>query len=64
VTASSFQVHALRDGDPVMVVGFKKTVVDPEGASMRGEGERLALGSSAPCPLLVFTIAAERRDVS
>jgi hypothetical protein len=64
VTASAFQVHALRDGDPVMVVGFKKTVVDPEGASMRGAGERLALGSSAPCPLLVFTIAAERRSVS
>jgi hypothetical protein len=63
VTASAFQVHALRDGDPVMVVGFKKMIVDPEGASMRGEGERLALGSSAPCPLLVFTLAAERRPV-
>ena len=61
VTASSFQVHALRDGDPVMVVGFKRTVVDADAASMRGEGERLALGSSAPCPLLVFSIEAERR---
>jgi len=64
VTASAYQVHALRDGDPVMVVGFKRTVVDPEGASMRGEGERLALCSSPPCPLLVFSIEAERRDVS
>ena len=63
VTASAFQVHALRDGDPVMVVGFKKTIVDPEEASMRGEGQRLALGSSAPCPLLIFTIPAERRAV-
>jgi hypothetical protein len=63
VTASSFKLHALRDGDPVMVVGFKRTVVDSEGASLRGEGERLALGSVAPCPLLLFTIEAERRPV-
>lgn len=63
VTASSWQVHALRDGDPVMVVGFKRTVVDPGEASLRQVGERLALGSQAPCPLLVFTIDAERRNV-
>jgi hypothetical protein len=63
VTASSFKVHTLREGDPVMVVGFKRTVVDPDGASMRGEGERLAVASSPPCPLLVFSIEAERRVV-
>jgi hypothetical protein len=63
VTASSYHVHALRDGDPVMVVGFKRMIVDPAAASMRGEGERLALGSSPPCPLLVFSLAAERRPV-
>jgi len=63
VTASSWQVHALRDGDPVMVVGFKRTVVDPVEASLRQAGERLALGSQPPCPLLVFSIDAERRKV-
>ncbi len=63
VTASAWQVHALRDGDPVMVVGFKRTVVDPGEASMRQAGERLALGSQAPCPLLIFSIDAERRKV-
>jgi hypothetical protein len=64
VTASAFHVHALRDGDPVMVVGFKRMTVDPDAASMRGEGQRLALGSSGSCPLLVFSIEAERRPVS
>jgi hypothetical protein len=63
VTASSWQVHALREGDPVMVVGFKRTVVDPGEASLRQPGERLAMGSQAPCPLLVFTLQAERRNV-
>jgi hypothetical protein len=63
VTVSAFTVHALREGDPVMVVGFKRTVVDSEGASLRGEGERLAMGSMSPCPLLVFSIEAERRKV-
>lgn len=60
-TASGWQVHALRDGDPVMVVGFKRTVVDPGEASLRQPGERLALASQSPCPLLVFSIDAERR---
>jgi hypothetical protein len=46
-----------------MVVGFKRTVVDPSEASLRQAGERLALGSQAPCPLLVFTIDAERRKL-
>jgi len=63
VTASSWQVHALRDGDPVMVVGFKRTVVDPGEASLRQAGERLALASQSPCPLLVFSVDAERRKV-
>jgi len=63
VTASAYTVHALREGDPVMVVGFKRTVIDAESASMRGAGERLAMGSVSPCPLLVFTIDAERRKV-
>lgn len=64
VTASGWQVHALRDGDPVMVVGFKRTTVDPSEASLRQAGERLALASQPPCPLLIFTIDAERRPSS
>lgn len=64
VTASGWQVHALRDGDPVMIVGFKRTALDPAGASLRQPGERLALASQPPCPLLIFTIDAERRPSS
>ena len=64
VTASAWHVHALRDGDPVMVVGFKRTAVDPSEASLRQPGERLALASQPPCPLLIFTIDAERRPSS
>lgn len=62
VTGSGWQVHVLRDGDPVMVVGFKKMTVDPSAASGRLPGERLALGSSS-CPLLIFSIAADRKQV-
>lgn len=68
-TPSGWQVHTLRDGDPVMVVGTKQTVLDPNdgtAGSLRGPPERLALASSASpaCPLLVFSIAAERRAQS
>jgi hypothetical protein len=62
-TSSGWQVHTLRDGDPVMVVGTKQTALDPNEGSFRGPAARLALASSASpaCPLLVFSIAAERR---
>lgn len=63
VNASGWQVHALHDGDPVMVVGFKRMFLDPDAASLREPGERLALGSQSPCPLLVFSIDAERRPM-
>jgi hypothetical protein len=63
VTASAWRVHVLRDGDPVMVVGFKRTVVDSDEASLRQPGERLALASQSSCPLLIFSIDAERRKV-
>jgi hypothetical protein len=63
VNASGWQVHALRDGDPVMVVGFKRMFVDPDAASLREPGERLALASQPPCPLLIFSIDAARRPV-
>jgi hypothetical protein len=60
-TPSSWHVHSLRDGDPVMVFGTKQTVIDPSDSGFRGPPERLALASSPPRPLVVFSIPAERR---
>lgn len=51
----------LRDGDPVLVVGFKTTTFDPDEISRRNPTPRTALASSPPRPLLIFPIAAERR---
>ena len=60
-TNSGWQIHSLRSGDPVMVVGHKQTVIDPNEPSFRGPHGRLALASAPPCPLMIFTLAAERR---
>jgi hypothetical protein len=62
-TPSGWHIHTLRDGDPVMVLGIKRTIVDPSESGLRGPPERLALASSAPRPLVVFSISAERRPV-
>lgn len=51
----------LRDGDPILVVGFKTTTFDPDEVSRRNPTPRTALASSPPRPLLIFPIAAERR---
>jgi len=63
-TNSGWQIHSLRSGDPVMVVGRKQTVVDPSEPSFRGPQGRLALASSPPYPLMIFTLAAERRPTT
>jgi hypothetical protein len=63
-TNSGWQIHSLRSGDPVMVVGRKQTVVDPSEPSFRGPKGRLALASSPPYPLMIFTLVAERRPTS
>jgi hypothetical protein len=60
-TNSGWHIHSLRSGDPVMVVGYKQTVIDPSEPSFRGPQGRLALASSAPRPLMIFPLAAERR---
>ena len=60
-TNSGWHIHSLRNGDPVMVVGYKQTVLDPSAPSFRGPQGRLALASSPPCPLMIFSLAAERR---
>ena len=58
---TGWDAFVLRDGDPVMVVGFKQTTLDPTQASLRGPAARPSVGSLAPKPLLIFPIAAERR---
>ena len=63
-TNSGWQIHSLRSGDPVMVVGRKQTVVDPSEPSFRGPQGRLALASSSNLPLMIFTLDAERRPTT
>lgn len=60
-TPSGWHIHTLRDGDPVMVLGSKRTTVDPGESGLRGPPQRLALASSGPRPLVVFSISADRR---
>jgi hypothetical protein len=62
-TPSGWHVYALRDGDPVLVVGAKQDVVDSDDSSLRGPTPRPALVSPPARPLLIFSIAAERRAV-
>jgi hypothetical protein len=62
-TVSGWQVYSLRDGDPVMIVGSKRSFLDPMESSLRGPTPRPALGSAPPRPLLIFSIPAERRQV-
>jgi hypothetical protein len=59
--ATGWDAFVLRDGDPVMAVGFKQTVLDPTQTSLRAPPARTALASIAPRPLLIFPLAAERR---
>jgi hypothetical protein len=63
-TIPSRHAIAFRDGDPVLVVGFKKTVVDPGQRGLRQAPVCVAIGSSPPRPLLLFPLEAERRDVN
>jgi hypothetical protein len=58
---SSWDAFVIRDGDPLMVVGFKQTVVEPGMFGIRQAPSRPQLVSSPPRPLLIFPIAAERR---
>jgi hypothetical protein len=47
------RAFVLRDGDPVMVIGFKSTLMDP--------GDLGALASAPPIPLLVYGLRAENQ---
>jgi hypothetical protein len=59
--ATGWDAYGLRDGDPVMIVGFKLEAMDPTQHSLRGAPVRAVVASMAPRPLLVFPIAAERK---
>jgi hypothetical protein len=59
-------VFAVRDGDPIMVIGFKAPMVDARVVSLshRGPPVRAGLVSLAPRPLLICALRAERRPRS
>jgi hypothetical protein len=55
------KAYVLRDGDPVMVVGYKTTVRDPAQAGLRDAPVQAVLASASPLPLLVYPLPAARR---
>ena len=59
--ATGWDAYGLRDGDPVMIVGFKQVAMDPTQHSLRGTPVRAVVASLSPRPLLVFPIPAERK---
>ena len=59
--ATGWDAYGLRDGDPVMVIGFKQEAMDPTQHSLRAPPARAVVASMAPRPLLVYPIAAERK---
>jgi hypothetical protein len=60
--ATGWDAFVLRDGDPIMVVGFKETALDPTQAALRAPAARPAIVSLPPKPLLIFPIPGERRQ--
>lgn len=61
--ATGWDALVLRDGDPVMAVGFKQMALDPTQSSLRAPPARASVGSLQDKPMLIFPIAAERRPV-
>jgi hypothetical protein len=53
----AWDVLALHDGDPVMVIGFKTTIVDAGEAGARQAPVRTAVASSPNRPMLIYPIA-------
>ncbi|HEY5091184.1 MAG TPA: hypothetical protein VIK30_14490 [Polyangia bacterium] len=58
---SGWHAFVLRDGDPLLIVGFRKSMVDPNEHGLRQAPARAGVASSPPRPLLIFPIDAERR---
>ena len=63
VVPTYWNAFVVRDGDPVMVIGTKTTVQDLTELQYGRPAARTALGSTPEVPLLIFPLAAERRDV-
>ena len=60
---SDWNAFVVRDGDPVMVVGTKTTVQDLSRPQQNRAVHRTAISSTKQRPLLIFPLAAERREV-
>ena len=63
VVLTDWNALAVRDGDPVMVIGAKTTVQDYTQIQKNRSIARTAVASSQERPLLIFPIDAERREV-
>jgi hypothetical protein len=63
VVLTDWNAMAVRDGDPVMVIGAKTTVQDYTQIQKNRSIARTAVASSQERPLLIFPIDAERRQV-
>ncbi len=63
IVPTYWSAFVVRDGDPVMVIGVKKTLHDMTEVEHGRPAARPALGSAANRPLLLIPLAAERRDV-
>jgi hypothetical protein len=51
---------ALRDGDPLMIVGFKTSIADDQHSGMREAPVQVVIASAETLPLLIYPLAAER----
>ncbi len=60
---TDWNVFAVRDGDPVMILGTKTTIQDLTQIQHNRPVNRAAVASTKKRPLLLFPLAAERRDV-
>jgi hypothetical protein len=60
---TDWNAFAVRDGDPVMVVGTKTTIQDLTQIQHNRPINRAAVASTKTRPLLLLPLAAERRDV-
>jgi hypothetical protein len=63
VVPTDWNALAVRDGDPVMVIGTKTTVQDYTQIQKNRSVARTAVASSKERPLLMFPLDAERRNV-
>ena len=63
VVPTDWNALAVRDGDPVMVVGTKTTVQDYTQIQHNRSVARTAVASSKDRPLLIVPLDAERREV-